>query len=113
MGEGLRISVGICAMDKKTRSRPMQEILTRIPDTEFEVIIFGNDCLLNQDVRDWPIVKCLIAFYSDGFPLAKAREYVALRQPFEVNSIDAQFTLLNRLSVYRVREQFQLDSDDS
>ena len=66
-----RIQLGICAMDKKTKSKPMKEILGRLPEELFEVIIFGNECILNKEVEDWPVVECLIAFYSDHFPMEK------------------------------------------
>jgi hypothetical protein len=77
--------------------------LGRIPESKFEVIIFGNDCLANKSIDEWPIVECLIAFYSDGFPLAKAIAYADLRQPFLVNDLRAQVLLLNRHVVYTVR----------
>lgn len=75
----------------------------RIPESEFELIIFGNDCLINKSIDEWPVVDCLIAFYSDGFPLAKAIDYADLRQPFLVNDLRAQLLLLNRHTVYTVR----------
>lgn len=64
--------------------------------------MFGNDCLANKTVEEWPIVDCLIAFYSDGFPLAKAIEYSELRRPFLVNDLKSQLLLLNRHTVYNV-----------
>ena len=42
----------------------------------FEIIVFGDKCLLEQPVEEWPVVDCLIAFYSTGYPLNKAQEYV-------------------------------------
>ena len=54
------------AMDKKALSKPMTEILGRLPDDIFNVKIFGDECILNEPVEDWPVVECLIAFYSSG-----------------------------------------------
>ena len=68
-----KIRLGICAMDKKSRSRPMQEIMRRLPEKEFEIVVFGNRCLLEEPVEEWPIVDCLIGFYSKGFPLKKPK----------------------------------------
>jgi inositol-hexakisphosphate/diphosphoinositol-pentakisphosphate 1-kinase len=53
-------------MDKKARSKPMREIISRLPEDIFEVCIFGDDCILNKPIVDWPVVECLIAFYSGG-----------------------------------------------
>jgi Ca2+-binding EF-hand superfamily protein len=95
-----KIRLGICAMDKKSRSRPMKEIMRRLPEKEFEIVIFGNDCLLNDPVEKWPIVDCLIGFYSGGFPLKKAQEYVKLRQPWCCNNLESEYVLRDRRKVY-------------
>ena len=49
-----KISLGICAMDKKSKSKPMTEILKRLPSELFDVTIFGDDTLLNNQIEDWP-----------------------------------------------------------
>lgn len=97
-----KISLGICAMDKKARSKPMTEILGRLPEDLFEIHIFGDECILNEPVENWPVVECLIAFYSGGYPLDKALEYVELRHPFLVNDLEMQKTLMDRRLVYEV-----------
>jgi hypothetical protein len=38
--EPAKIRLGICAMDKKARSKPMAEILSRLDETVFDVIFF-------------------------------------------------------------------------
>jgi hypothetical protein len=112
-----KITLGICAMvgdsaslpflliwvqDKKARSKPMKEIISRFPEDIFQIIIFGDNCILNQPIESWPVVECLIAFYSNGYPLAKAIEYVDLVQPFLINDLKTQYILQNRQSVYEV-----------
>lgn len=89
-------------MDKKARSKPMKEILSRFPEDIFQIIIFGDDCILNQPIENWPIVECLIAFYSNGYPLAKAIQYADLVQPFLINDLKTQYILQNRKRVYEV-----------
>ena len=37
-----KITVGICAMAKKAESKPMREMLSRLPEELFEIKIFGN-----------------------------------------------------------------------
>lgn len=61
-----RIRLGICAMDKKARSKPMGEILSRLNAKHFRVVFFGDNMILNQPVEEWPEVDVLIAFFSNG-----------------------------------------------
>ena len=43
-------------MDKKAKSKAMLEILNRLEDfPEFEIITFGDDCILNQPIEQWPL----------------------------------------------------------
>ena len=78
-----KVILGVCAMAKKTKSKPMTQILDRLRAYgEFRVIVFDEDMILNKEVETWPKVHCLISFYSTGFPLEKAVEYVKLREPF-------------------------------
>ena len=40
---------------------------------EFELLVFGDDVILNKEVEDWPLCDALLSWHSDGFPLRKAR----------------------------------------
>ena len=97
-----KIRVGVCAMDKKARSKAMLEILTRMEKfVEFEIIVFGDDVILNQPVERWPKVDALLSWFSDGFPLAKAESYSKLHHPiYMVNDLRRQWDLLDRRVVY-------------
>ena len=67
--------VGICAMDKKTRSKPMTQILDRLRAYgEFVVVIFGDALLLDEStpVEEWPVCDCLCSFSSKGFPCLRS-----------------------------------------
>ena len=73
-----KIRVGICAMDKKARSRPMSAIVDRmLAFGEFEIFTFGDDCILTKPIQDWPTCECLLSWHSDGFPLAKVQLYLS------------------------------------
>mmetsp|Transcript_56610 Transcript_56610/g.120192 ORF Transcript_56610/g.120192 Transcript_56610/m.120192 type:complete len:1719 (+) Transcript_56610:117-5273(+) len=104
-----RIRLGICAMDKKARSKPMSEILKRLDGATFEPVFFGDDLILNDPVENWPICDVLIAFYSNGYPLEKAERYVALRQPYLLNDLRMQRTLMDRRRVYDLLEESGID----
>jgi inositol-hexakisphosphate/diphosphoinositol-pentakisphosphate 1-kinase len=104
-----RIRLGICAIDKKARSRPMAEILSRLDENLFRVVFFGDAILRDQPASEWPICDVLIAFYSKGYPLHKAKEYVQLRQPFLLNDLDMQELLQDRRRVYDLLEGSGID----
>lgn len=69
----------------------MKNLLSRLDTLVFNIILFGNDCILNKPVKEWPLCDVFLAFYSDGFPLNKALEYSILRQPLLINDIQSQF----------------------
>lgn len=101
-----KVVVGVCAMAKKSESRPMTEILSRL--NEFELIrtvVFPESVILNSPVDEWPIVDCLISFHSKGFPLSKAIEYAVLREPFVINDLHMQYDIQDRRKVYRILEE--------
>ena len=75
-GGATRIRLGLCAMDKKARSKPMSEILKRLDPTAFEPIFFGDDAILNEPVESWPICDVLIAFYSNGCEFSRSLAFV-------------------------------------
>ena len=105
-----RIQIGICAMDKKARSKPMAEILSRLDEDLFQVVFFGDDLILNRPIEEWPAnIDVLIAFYSKGYPLQKAKDYVKLRNPFCLNDLDMQSSLQDRRMVYDLLEASGID----
>ncbi|XP_043487039.1 inositol hexakisphosphate and diphosphoinositol-pentakisphosphate kinase 2 isoform X20 [Polistes fuscatus] len=104
-GEGKQVLVGICAMAKKSQSKPMKEILTRLEEFEYiKIIVFPEEVILKESVEDWPIVDCLISFHSKGFPLDKAINYADLRNPFIINNLPMQYDIQDRRRVYAILE---------
>eukprot|EP00968_Pinguiococcus_pyrenoidosus_P017139 scaffold1667_cov258-Pinguiococcus_pyrenoidosus.AAC.13 len=133
-----KVQLGICAMDKKVmdicritktegrkggekgsglirrissskaQSKPMRNILSRLSKAHFDIILFGDDIMLNKPVEEWPVCDALIAFFSKGFPLAKAIEYVDLRKPYCINDIHKQGLLLDRRRVYAMLQEAEI-----
>ncbi|XP_048115472.1 inositol hexakisphosphate and diphosphoinositol-pentakisphosphate kinase 2 isoform X18 [Alosa alosa] len=98
-----QIVVGICAMAKKSKSKPMKEILERLCLFKYiTVVTFEEEVILNEPVENWPQCDCLISFHSKGFPLDKAVAYEKLRNPFVINDLDLQYCIQDRREVYRI-----------
>ena len=104
-----KITIGVCAMDKKARSKPMREILNRLSSDLFNIVIFGDACIMNQPVEEWPQVDCLITFYSTNFPIEKALEYIKLRNPFLINDLEMHSVLVNRKRIYDLLESIDIE----
>ncbi|KAJ8311547.1 hypothetical protein KUTeg_010902 [Tegillarca granosa] len=101
--DGKRIILGVCAMPKKSNSKPMREILDRLEKfMHIQTLIFEEDVILNEDVENWPVVDVLISFFSTGFPLDKAIAYKNLRNPFVINDLESQQILQDRREVYKI-----------
>lgn len=114
---GKQVVAGICAMAKKSNSKPMREILARLDEFDYiKTIIFPEETILKvtnslsfimmsffqltsfvwflqEPVDKWPVCDCLISFHSKGFPLDKAVAYAELVRPFTVNNLRKQFDL--------------------
>ena len=87
----------------QAKSKPMTQILERLlAYGEFTVVYFGDACIHDAPVEAWPLCDCLVSFYSENFPLAKAEAYAQLRKPFVLNDLSKQHWLLDRRKVYEV-----------
>ncbi|XP_007906631.1 inositol hexakisphosphate and diphosphoinositol-pentakisphosphate kinase 2 isoform X3 [Callorhinchus milii] len=105
-----QILVGICAMAKKSKSKPMTQILERLCKFEYiTVVIFNEDVILNEPVENWPVCDCLISFHSKGFPLDKAVAYAKLRNPVLINDLNMQYYIQDRREVYRILQEEGID----
>ncbi|XP_029284334.1 inositol hexakisphosphate and diphosphoinositol-pentakisphosphate kinase 2 isoform X3 [Cottoperca gobio] len=105
-----QIVVGICCMMKKSKSKPMTQILERLCKFEYiTVVIFPEDAILNETVDKWPLCDCLISFHSKGFPLDKAVSYAKLRNPMLLNDLNMQYYIQDRREVYRILQEEGID----
>ncbi|XP_029430180.1 inositol hexakisphosphate and diphosphoinositol-pentakisphosphate kinase 1 isoform X17 [Rhinatrema bivittatum] len=105
-----QIVVGICAMTKKSKSKPMTQILERLCKFDYiTVVIMCEDVILNEPVENWPVCDCLISFHSKGFPLDKAVTYSKLRNPILINDLNMQYYIQDRREVYRILQQEGID----
>eukprot|EP00835_Amoeboradix_gromovi_P003228 NODE_205_length_14851_cov_0.317584.p1 type:complete len:962 gc:universal NODE_205_length_14851_cov_0.317584:4642-1757(-) len=93
--------LGVCAMDSKARSKPMNNILRRLLET-FEVVLFGEQLILEEPIQNWPTCDFLISFFSTGFPLDKVINYMELVKPFSVNDLVLQKVLWDRRLVLSI-----------
>ncbi|KAK2178601.1 hypothetical protein NP493_538g04049 [Ridgeia piscesae] len=91
------VVIGVCAMEKKSNARPMQEIMDRLRLFEsLQVVVFDEATILQKPVEEWPVCDCLISFHSKGFPLDKAVER-AVYQILEEQGIDLpRYAVLDR-----------------
>ncbi len=100
MADGKKVIVGVCAMEKKSQSKPMREILARMGEyynDHLEVLIFPEDDIIQKDVSEWPKCDCLVSFHSKGFPLRTAIEYTNLYpNVYVINDLERQYDLMNR-----------------
>ncbi|KAL6040361.1 hypothetical protein STEG23_033876, partial [Scotinomys teguina] len=98
-----QIVVGICSMAKKSKSKPMKEILERVSLFKYiTVVFFEEEVILNEPVENWPLCDCLVSFHSKEFPLDKAVAYGKLRNPFLINDLDIQYLIQDRRDVYSI-----------
>lgn len=95
--------IGVCAMERKVRSSAMVKILDHLRNMGyFEVIIFPEIDILEKRVDEWPRCDFLISFYSVGFPIDKAMEYIKMRKPFHLNNLPMQILLQDRRLLLRL-----------
>ncbi|KAH9515116.1 Inositol hexakisphosphate and diphosphoinositol-pentakisphosphate kinase 2, partial [Bulinus truncatus] len=102
-----KVVLGICAMAKKSHSKPMNEIIRRLVDNfeRLEVLVFDEETILNKPVEEWPVVNGFVSFFSHGFPLEKAIAYKNLHNPFIVNDLEMQYILQSRPKVYALMKE--------
>ncbi|CAI2320334.1 unnamed protein product [Caenorhabditis sp. 36 PRJEB53466] len=103
-----KITIGICAMNRKATSKPMRTIMKKVVEYYgqwVDFFVFEEHVIINDPVEKWPLCHCLISFHSTDFPLEKAIAYVKLRNPYIINDLDRQYDLLDRRTVFKILEE--------
>lgn len=60
-GEAKQVVVGVCAMAKKSESKPMTEILTRLEEFEYiKTIVIAEDVILHEPIEQ--VLELIIGF---------------------------------------------------
>jgi hypothetical protein len=57
--------------------------------------------ILDKPIEEWPRCDALLVWESQGFPLAKAKQYVRMNKPFLINDVHKQDLLRDRRLVYK------------
>lgn len=78
----------------------MREILKFLDkNEEIEICRFNDEMLHEKPIEEWIRCDVLIAFYSTGFPLQKAITYVQKYKPVQINALEVQHELWDRVKV--------------
>ena len=78
----------------------MQKILGWLEKSgEFQICRMNDDMILNRPIEEWLRCDILIGFYSYGFPLQKAIDYVEKYKPKMINDLSMQSILWDRPTV--------------
>lgn len=78
----------------------MQKILGWLEkSSEFQICRMNDDMILNRPIEEWLRCDILIGFYSYGFPLQKAIDYVEKYKPKMINDLSMQSILWDRPTV--------------
>lgn len=103
--EKKQVIVGVCAMEKKSQSKPMKEILNRLQEFEYlKIVVFPEEVIM-KPIEEWPSCDCLISFHSKGFPLDKAIQYSRTRRPYVINDLFMQYDIQDRRRVYAILQE--------
>jgi len=99
------ITLGICCMEEKLKCRSMQYFIEQLKNfSNLEIIEFDMKTILESPIGKWPIVDCILSYYSTGFPLEKTIQYCNLRNPYQINDLKIQEMLQDRRFVNQILE---------
>ena len=101
-----KITLGICAMEKKVKSKHMQQILENLKSFgEFELVDYPESLIFNESIEKWPVCQSMIVFFSNGFPYNKVLEFIKLRKPFLINDFETQKIFWDRRKISKILKE--------
>eukprot|EP00939_MAST-03C_sp_MAST-3C-sp1_P004136 g4136.t1 len=88
-------------MDKKTNSKAMQAILSRMPSKDFTLEYYGNHRMSYVPVSEWPPCDVLICKRSSEMSMSKVLRFIERYKPLLINDVFTQSQCLaDRRRVY-------------
>lgn len=106
MADEYTLTLGLCAVSRKLKSRHIQRIIA-ILENDHRIVTIGLDEFTVNEMppEEWPVVNVLLVLYSNKLSYERILEYSQIRQPLLLNDANKQGFLKNRSSILSFLEE--------